>query len=368
MLCRPTSTVRSYFYRAIPRTRSCTRSPPCIPMSTAPVTKKPRTAPLIGTHSGTFHADEALAVFLLRLLPEYGQAEIVRSRDPAVLDECTVVVDVGGTYEPERLRFDHHQRGFNETFGHGFVTKLSSAGLVYKHFGRAILSHVLDLPQQSPSIDTLYLKLYADFVEAFDGIDNGIAAQSGPSLYKSRTDISSRIGHLNPRWNEPHSDAILDERFLKASHLAGTELLERVDYTAKAWLPAREIVLEALQSRKGVHGSGRILLFSMFAPWKEHLHLLEQELCIPESERPWYVLYPEGSDMSGKWRVQAVPMTQESFESRYPLPEVWRGVRDDALSKLTGIDGCIFVHAAGFIGGNQSKEGAMKMAIEALHF
>ncbi|SGY12890.1 BQ5605_C011g06644 [Microbotryum silenes-dioicae] len=38
-------------------------------------------------------------------------------------------------------------------------------------------------------------------------------------------------------------------------------------------------------------------------------------------------------------------MTQESFESRHPLPEAWRGVRDDALSKLTGIDGCIFVHA-----------------------
>ncbi len=31
----------------------------------------------------------------------------------------------------------------------------------------------------------------------------------------------------------------------------------------------------------------------------------------------------------------------------------WRGVRDEALDKLTGIDGCIFVHAAGFIGGGQ---------------
>ncbi|SCV73774.1 BQ2448_6204 [Microbotryum intermedium] len=367
MLFRTTSAVRFHIPQAIPRARSRALSLTCSTMSSVPVTKKPRTAPLIGTHSGTFHADEALAVFLLRLLPEYAQAEVMRSRDPAVLDECTVVVDVGGTYEPERLRFDHHQRGFNETFGHGHVTKLSSAGLVYKHFGRAILAHVLDLPQQSPTIDTLYLKLYADFVEAFDGIDNGIAAQSGPSLYISRTDISSRIGYLNPRWNESCSDAILDERFLKASQLAGTELLQRVDYTAKAWLPARGIVLEALQSRKEIHDSGRVLLFSSFAPWKEHLHLLEQELGIPESELPWYVLYPEGSDTSAKWRVQAVPMTQESFESRHPLPEVWRGVRDDALSKLTGIDGCIFVHAAGFIGGNQSKQGAMRMAIDALH-
>lgn len=29
----------------------------------------------------------------------------------------------------------------------------------------------------------------------------------------------------------------------------------------------------------------------------------------------------------------------------------WRGFRDQALSDLSGIPGCIFVHQAGFIGG-----------------
>lgn len=100
--------------------------------TSAPATKRSRPTPLIGTHSGTFHADEALAVFLLRQLPTYKNADLVRSRDPAVLDECTIVVDVGGVYDAEQLRFDHHQRGFNEVFGGQFVTKLSSAGLVYK--------------------------------------------------------------------------------------------------------------------------------------------------------------------------------------------------------------------------------------------
>jgi hypothetical protein len=31
-------------------------------------------------------------------------------------------------YEPDNNRFDHHQRGFGEVFGHGYNTKLSSAG------------------------------------------------------------------------------------------------------------------------------------------------------------------------------------------------------------------------------------------------
>ena len=42
------------------------------------------------------------------------------------------MVDVGGVYDPSKHRYDHHQRGFNEVFGNGFNTKLSSAGLTYK--------------------------------------------------------------------------------------------------------------------------------------------------------------------------------------------------------------------------------------------
>lgn len=59
--------------------------------------------------------------------------DLKRTRDPAVLNTCDIVVDVGGVYDEKTQRFDHHQRGFEEIFGHGFSTKLSSAGLVYKY-------------------------------------------------------------------------------------------------------------------------------------------------------------------------------------------------------------------------------------------
>lgn len=49
-----------------------------------------------------------------------------------VLDTLDAVLDVGGVYDPSQDRYDHHQKGFSEVFGHGFTTKLSSAGLVYK--------------------------------------------------------------------------------------------------------------------------------------------------------------------------------------------------------------------------------------------
>lgn len=41
------------------------------------------TSQLIGTHSGSFHADEALAVGMLRLLSEWKGADLIRTRDNA---------------------------------------------------------------------------------------------------------------------------------------------------------------------------------------------------------------------------------------------------------------------------------------------
>lgn len=65
-------------------------------------------------------------------MADIGHADLKRSRDPAILDTCDIVVDVGAIYDEAKQRFDHHQRGFTEVFGHGFETKLSSAGLIYK--------------------------------------------------------------------------------------------------------------------------------------------------------------------------------------------------------------------------------------------
>lgn len=54
----------------------------------------------IGTHSGTFHCDEALGCFLLQQTSKFRDSEITRTRDPSVLQELDVVIDVGGVYDP----------------------------------------------------------------------------------------------------------------------------------------------------------------------------------------------------------------------------------------------------------------------------
>ena len=101
---------------------------------------------------------------------------------------------------------------------------------------------------------------------------------------------------------------------------------------------------------------------------------------LDESTKPLYVLYPD--ETASNWRVQAIPVSSHSFESRKALPRSWRGVRDEQLSEVAAIPGCIFVHASGFIGGqitlnvvvhsltftigNATKEGALAMAKKAL--
>jgi hypothetical protein len=78
------------------------------------------------------NSDEALAVYMLRQTSLFKDAGLVRSRDPAKLAEADVIVDVGGVYDSSAHKYDHHQRGFFETFDDKHKTKLSSAGLIYK--------------------------------------------------------------------------------------------------------------------------------------------------------------------------------------------------------------------------------------------
>lgn len=146
-----------------------------------------------------------------------------------MLDSLDAVLDVGGVYDPSCDRFDHHQKGFDEVFGDGFGTKLSSAGLVYKHYGKEIIAKVLQLDQGNPDLHRLFLAVYKNFVEAIDAADNGIN-QYNTDLspkYVINTYLSSRVGRMNLGWTDPDQSAEQEnDAFLKAMMLAGKEFSE----------------------------------------------------------------------------------------------------------------------------------------------
>lgn len=310
----------------------------------------------IGTHDGSFHCDEALAVSMLKLLPKYASATVVRTRNPEILGKCSIVVDVGAVYDADTERFDHHQREFTGTLDN-YHTKLSSAGLVYKHYGKSIIKEILGCEDSHELVEICYDKVYKNFIEHIDAIDNGVAIADTPPKYHVSTSLSSRVGRLNPAWNEPQTPDIVNNQFIEAMTLTCSEFVGCIKGISDNWWPARSIVASAIEKAKSVHESGEIIVLEQFCPWKEHLFELEEASGV--AGRIKYALY---GDSGGSWRIQAVPVDPNSFSSRKKLPEPWCGVRDEALSEKSGVSGCIFIHASGFIGGCKTKEGALALA------
>ncbi|CAH0550553.1 unnamed protein product [Brassicogethes aeneus] len=333
--------------------------------------KTPRLMQRIGTHSGMFHCDEALACFMLKQLPKYESAEVVRTRDMEVLATCDIVVDVGAVYDPKINRFDHHQREFEHTLStvrpelaKNKTIKLSSAGLIYAHFGMEVIENLLtrrDIMLTTEALENIYIHVYEGFVEEMDAIDNGIPMYGeGIPRYRINTDLSSRVHRLNPDWDISDEETI-QKCFYKAVDLVGVEFTEILLEATTIWWPARDIVKKAIKNRHNVYSTGEILLLEDRCPWKDHLHSLEEEMGIKD-EIKFCIFH----DAKSSWRVQGIPKDPGSFICRVFLHKEWRGVRDEVLSKVSGVDGSIFCHATGFIGGNQTKEGALQMAIKSL--
>ncbi|MEQ2275898.1 UPF0160 protein myg1, mitochondrial, partial [Xenotaenia resolanae] len=128
-----------------------------------------------------------------------------------------------------------------------WVTKLSSAGLVYLHFGRRLLALLTQMKEDDRQLEVLFDKLYENFVEEVDAVDNGISQYDGEARYAVSSTLSARVAHLNPRWNSKSQDT--EEGFRKALKMVGEEFLDRLDFYKSSWLPARAVVEQAVKER-----------------------------------------------------------------------------------------------------------------------
>ncbi|XP_037955362.1 MYG1 exonuclease isoform X2 [Teleopsis dalmanni] len=329
----------------------------------------------IGTHNGTFHCDEVVGCFMLRQLPEYKNAKILRSRDIELLrNKCDIIIDVGGEFDNSRKWYDHHQKTFQETLsslrpelGNEFKIRLSSAGLVYTFYGERIIDEILrhhaDINLSKNNLQLVFKQIYKNFILEIDAIDNGVPMfdDGVEPKYDISTSLSSRISRLNPSWDEDKQN--IDEKFFKAMDVAGKEFVENVINIGKSWINAREYVREALLSATKVHESGEILLLKRFCPWKVHLANLEIEYNLVGV--PKLVIFSENEQ---SWRIAGVPISPRSFLGRKFLPIPWRGLNNDDLSSIAGVSDLVFVHHTGFIGGAKTKESALQMAIKSIQW
>ena len=282
----------------------------------------------IATHNGNFHADDVFSIAALKsILPSF---KLIRTRDLELIGKADIVVDVGGVYDPDTDRFDHHQRGGAGERENGIP--YSSFGLIWQKYGLEICQGNQDVAN---AVD-------AGLVSTIDAIDCGHVKGVSDGISLSQT-----IGMFNPTWQEDsHFDSCFDEAVDFAARM-----LTRFIAAANGGISAKAIVAKAIDDAE----DPRVIVLEKYTPWKRTVHALSTEAL--------YMVYPS---QTGQWRIQTVPVEPGSFEDRKSLPTQWAGLSDKALKDVTGIDDAMFCHNGLFIAGAESFESTMKMASIAL--
>lgn len=285
---------------------------------------------VIATHNGNFHADDVFAVAALKSI--YPAVELIRTRDLDVMAKADIVLDVGGVYDAEKGRFDHHQKGGAGARENGIP--FSSFGLIWQTYGLQICAGNQDV---ADSLDK-------NLVSTIDAIDCGHVEGVATGISLSQT-----ISMFNPTWEE---DGDFDACFNEAVAFA-SRILARFIASASGGVNARSIVANAIEKA----ADPRVIVLEKYTPWKTTVLNLSQDAL--------FMVYPS---QTGQWRIQTVPVELGSFEDRKKLPEPWAGLSNKELQDVSGLDDAMFCHNGLFIAGCASFENIMKMAAMALDY
>lgn len=285
----------------------------------------------IVTHNSHYHPDDLFAVSALLL--KFPEAEVVRSRDPEVIESGDIVVDVGFIYDPKKLRFDHHQKGGAGERPNG--VPYASFGLVWKEFGEEIAGG----HEEARLIDE---RLGMPIDGNDNAMDISIPVISGVREYTIQDYFFSFA-----------QDAETSEEFDRAFSIAlpmAKSLLEREIASAKHAVESWRIVKEIYNESEDKH----IIVVPGGLRWKRAL--IPTEALFAVFPRP-----------DGKWSARAVPKEHTSFEVKKQFPASWAGVGPEMLVNISGVPNAVFCHRDTHLAVATTKEGAIKLAEIALN-
>ncbi|MDZ8120494.1 MYG1 family protein [Pontiella agarivorans] len=289
---------------------------------------------ILGTHSGNFHADDVFAVAALSILhPEY---EIRRSRDPEVWAQCDYLVDVGGTYDHAEKKYDHHFKN-GPTYDDGL--KMSSIGLIWKHYGAEICGD-----------SKLAEQVCKTLIRQFDAIDNGVKLSAPLDDFSDVREVSltTSISMMNPD-NPFKADDVFEGEVVRARQL----LLAAIS-RAKRWIHSRAGL--ALALNEALAEKRAYIIVPENCKWQEHLFNSEG------NESILYAVFSKGK----KTFAQAVPSALGEYSNRKDFPQAWAGLMDDDFNQAAGISDGIFCHQGAFLLATYSFDSTLKLVEEAI--
>lgn len=284
------------------------------------------------THDGAFHADDVFAYASLSLLLDKRgkNFELIRTRDPEIIKAGDFVFDVGGIYDPENNRFDHHQNGFVEKRANGIT--YSSFGLIWRKYGAEICGN----EEVGKYIDEM-------LVEQVDATDNGMNVFSPATSHMANYDISSVVASFLPAWGEQESIKNFENAVALAKGILKKEIKQHFSI-----LKVQAIVDKAYKEAK----DKRLLVLEEEIP-RYLIHVVSY--AYPEL---LFVVFPNEKN----WKVYAVRKQTGVFENKKNLPTTWAGLFEADLQKVTGVNDAVFCHRGLFMAIAHSREGAIKLA------
>lgn len=214
----------------------------------------------VGTHDQLFHPDEVVAC---ATLDRCKNIDIIRTRDLCKIAECDIVVDVGGVYDPEKGRFDHHQykgRGEKPPTYNG-ETPMSSAGMVWKHYGKEFVSKCGKFSDELCT--RIANEVYEKFIRSVDYEDNfGRQRASIGKISRSTLTDFIRMKNTSDVFGEEQNEAFLDAvQFAKRFLTRIVEISHR-DITNYSIQDAT--VRHAVTRRFDVHPSGHYIVLDKY--------------------------------------------------------------------------------------------------------
>lgn len=288
------------------------------------------------THDGGFHADDVFAAATLILYFRLNKrgVSVSRTRDTDAIRKADIVFDVGGVYDQEKNRFDHHQEGGAGVRESG--VPYAAFGLVWLKYGAAVAGG----EKNAKEIDKY-------FVQNIDAVDNGVDTYSSVREDLKPITIQNLFGSFVPTWLEDQSS--VDKSFDRVV-LFAVKVLERKIAETKAAILLNQTVKQTYEragDKKVIvlnEPFGRVGIVGSLSAYSDVL----------------YAVYPQGDRKS--WRLVALRDDLGSFKNRKSLPESWRGKGGEELQSITGVDDAKFVHNSGFLAGAKTREGALALA------
>ncbi|KAJ5077913.1 metal dependent hydrolase - related [Anaeramoeba ignava] len=151
--------------------------------------------------------------------------------------------------------------------------------------------------------------------------------------------------------------------FSHAFQIVDEEIKELIDDSIEKWIKDFWIVEKSFNQALEEDQKATFLLIDENIDFHEHVIDLESEKGI--SNQIKFVVFQEKQGRK-YWWITSVQLKKSSFELRKPFPKNWRGLFNEELEKITGIEGSVYCHLTGYKAGNKTYEGAKRMIKIAL--